>query len=136
VIGQEALLEDPHFTTENGSPTNYVELNKILDDVFATKTGDEWMEIFLPHGLMFCAVQNILDVVSDPQAIANEFLVPFDHPVQGKINIPAYPIKFSGCNAETKTAAPQLGEHTDSILQAAGYSPSEIEEFRKEGVVK
>ncbi len=134
--GQEALLEDPHFTTESGAPANYAELNRIFDNVFATRTGDEWMEIFLPHGLMFCAVQNILDVVTDPQAIANEFLVPFDHPVQGKIKIPAYPIKFSGCTAETKTAAPQLGEHTDSILQAAGYSPSEIEEFRKEGVVK
>ncbi len=134
--GQEALLEDPHFTTENGSPKNYAELNQILDEVFLTKTGDEWMEIFLPHGLMFCAVQNILDVVSDPQAIANEFMVPFDHPVQGQIKIPAYPIKFSGCTAETKTAAPKLGEHTDSVLQAAGYTPSEIEELRKEGVVK
>ena len=94
------------------------------------------MEIFLPHGLMFCAVQNILDVISDPQAIANEFLVPFDHPVQGKIKIPAYPIKFSGCTAETKTAAPRLGEHTDSILRDAGFSQDEIKDLRKEGIVK
>jgi crotonobetainyl-CoA:carnitine CoA-transferase CaiB-like acyl-CoA transferase len=134
--GQEALLEDPHFTTDSGSPANYAELNRIFDKVFATKTADEWMEIFLPQGLMFCSVQNILDVVTDPQAIANEYLVPFDHPVQGRIKIPAYPIKFSGCAAETKTAAPQLGQHTNSVLQAAGYSSSEIEELRKQGVVK
>jgi crotonobetainyl-CoA:carnitine CoA-transferase CaiB-like acyl-CoA transferase len=134
--GQEALLEVPRFTTENGCPADYVELNKIFDEVFATRTGDEWMEIFLPYGLMFCAVQNILDVITDPQAIANEFLVPFDHPVQGKIKIPAYPIKFSGCTAETKTAAPLLGQHTDSVLQEAGFSQAEIEELRKDGVVK
>jgi crotonobetainyl-CoA:carnitine CoA-transferase CaiB-like acyl-CoA transferase len=136
VTEQAALLEDPRFTTETGTPRNYVELTEMFDKVFATKTGDEWMETFLPHGLMFCAVQNILDVVNDPQALANDFLVPFEHPVQGKIKIPGYPIKFSACAAGTKSAAPLLGEHTDSVLQAAGYSRVEIDDFRKRGVVK
>ncbi len=136
VTGQEALLEDPRFTTESGAPANYVELNEILDNVFATKTGDEWMEIFLPHGLMFCAVQNILDVVTDPQALANDYIVPFEHPIQGNVKIPAYPIKFSACAAGTKSAAPQLGEHTDEVLEAAGYSRAQIDSLKKEGVIK
>jgi crotonobetainyl-CoA:carnitine CoA-transferase CaiB-like acyl-CoA transferase len=29
-----------------------------------------------------------------------------------------------------------LGEHTDDILQEAGFSSEEIEDLRKEGVVK
>jgi len=136
VTEQDALLEDSRFTTESGAPDNYAELNEIFDKVFATKTGDEWMEIFLPHGLMFCAVQNILDVVTDPQALANDYLVPFEHPVQGDIQIPAYPIKFSGCTAETKRAAPQLGEHTDAVLEDAGYSKAQIDSLKKAGVVK
>jgi formyl-CoA transferase len=94
------------------------------------------METFLPHGLMFCAVQNILDVKTDPQAMANDYLVNFEHPHQGNIQIPGYPIKFSGCHAGTKTAAPQLGEHTNVVLQEAGFSEEEIERLKKDGVVK
>lgn len=133
---QTALLEDPRYTTEAGGPTNYVELNKIFDKVFATKTGDEWMEIFLPHGLMFCSVQSIEDVKTDPQALANNFIVPFEHPVQGKVQIPGYPIAFSECYAGTRSAAPRLGEHTNAILQELGYSKEEIEDFKKEGIIK
>jgi crotonobetainyl-CoA:carnitine CoA-transferase CaiB-like acyl-CoA transferase len=136
VTGQEALLKDPHFTTESGAPDNYPELNEIFNKVFATKTGDEWMEIFLPLGLMFCAVQNILDVVTDPQALANDYLVPFEHPIEGSVKFPAYPIKFSACAAGTKTAAPQLGEHTDAVLEEAGYSKAQIDSLKKEGIVK
>jgi crotonobetainyl-CoA:carnitine CoA-transferase CaiB-like acyl-CoA transferase len=133
---QTALLEDPRYTTDSVGPTNYVELNKIFDQVFATKTADEWMEIFLPHGLMFCSVQTIEDVKTDPQALVNDFVVPFEHPLQGKVQIPGYPIKFSGCSAGTKSAAPQLGEHTDDILQGLGYSARDLEELKKEGVVR
>ncbi len=136
VTGQDALMKDRRYTTEDGSPANYAELNEIFDKVFATRTGAEWMETFLPHGLMFCAVQNILDVKTDPQAMANDYLVNFEHPHQGNIQIPGYPIKFSGCNVGTKTAAPQLGEHTNVVLQEAGFSEEQIERLKKEGVVK
>ena len=136
VTGQTQLLEDGRYTTENGAPANYAELNEIFDKVFATRTSAEWMEKFLPHGLMFCAVQNILDVKTDPQALANDYLVPFEHPHQGTIQIPGYPIKFSGCHAGTRAAAPQLGEHTNLVLQEAGFSVEEIERLRDEGVVK
>jgi crotonobetainyl-CoA:carnitine CoA-transferase CaiB-like acyl-CoA transferase len=135
-IGQTDLLKDQRYTSESGRPMNYPELNEILDEVFATKTADEWMEIFLPHGLMFCAVQDILDVITDPQALANDFMVPFEHPVQGKIKIPAYPISFSASYAGTRNMAPLLGEHTDSVLNELGYSEQDIEQLKQDGIVK
>ena len=94
------------------------------------------MQIFLPHGLMFCSVQSIVEVPDDPQAIANDFLVPFKHPFQGEVKIPGYPIHFSACAAGTKSAAPQLGEHTNEVLQDLGCSKEEIENLKKEGVIK
>lgn len=60
----------------------------------------------------------------------------FEHPVQGSVKIPGYPVQFSACDAGTTAAAPQLGEHTDRILQELGYSSQEIEQFKKDGVVK
>jgi len=128
-------LHDPRFTTEDHAPKNFVELNAIFDKVFASKTRDEWMEIFLSHGLLACSVQRIQEVPDDPQALANNFVVPFDHPLQGKVKIPGYPVYFSACAAGTRSAAPQLGEHTNMIMRELGYSDRDIEKLKKEGII-
>jgi crotonobetainyl-CoA:carnitine CoA-transferase CaiB-like acyl-CoA transferase len=133
---QTALLNDPHFTDDSGNPTNYDGLIEIFDEVFATKPRDEWMEIFRKRGLMFCSVQRIWEVQSDPQALANDYVVPLDHPVQGQIKIPGYPVYFSACKAGTRSVAPKLGEHTNQILREIGYADPDIATLRNEGVIR
>jgi len=66
--GQNGLLDDQRYTNDSGGPVNFIELNRIFDEVFATRSRDEWMDIFQPHGLMFCSVQQIQEVPNDPQA--------------------------------------------------------------------
>ena len=134
--GQKELLDDPRYTNDAGGPDDFVELNRIFDKVFATRTRDEWMEIFQAQGLMFCSVQHILEVVTDAQALENGYLAAFDHPVQGQVTIPGYPVYFGACNAGTRRAAPQLGEHTDEVLQQLGLSSPEIESLRNDGIIK
>jgi crotonobetainyl-CoA:carnitine CoA-transferase CaiB-like acyl-CoA transferase len=63
-------------------------------------------------------------------------MVPFEHPIQGSIQIPAYPISFSESYAGTRSMGPSLGEHTDSVLNELGYSDQDIENFKQEGIVK
>ena len=134
--GQSSLLDDQRYTSEAGGPLNFVELNKIFDEVFAGRSRDEWMDIFQAHGLMFCSVQQIQEVTDDPQALDNDYLTPFTHPVQGPVAIPGYPVQFGKCQAGTRSAAPQLGEHTDLILKNLGYSGAEIEKLKIDKVVQ
>ncbi len=134
--GQSRLLDDQRYTNESGGPDDFVELNRIFDEVFVTRSRDEWMDIFQAHGLMFCSVQQIQEVPDDPQALANGYLMPFTHPDQGEITIPGYPVQFSNCQAGTRSAAPKLGEHTDLVLQNLGYSGHEIEKLKKCRVIQ
>jgi crotonobetainyl-CoA:carnitine CoA-transferase CaiB-like acyl-CoA transferase len=134
--GQEALLSDERYTDKEGRPVTSSELIEIFDAVFLKKTRDEWMEIFQSLGLMFCSILHIQEVASDPQAIVNDYVVPFNHPSMGNINIPGYPVHFSESSAGTRFSAPSIGEHTDEILQGLGYSSEDIEDLKKEGIIK
>ena len=133
---QTELLKDPRYTNDAGGPADFIELNRIFDEVFAARSRDEWMEIFQAQGLMFCSVQHIQEVANDEQALENGYLAAFNHPVQGPVTIPGYPVHFSACNAGTWKAAPQLGEHTDEVLQQMGLSDVDIESLRKDGIIK
>jgi CoA:oxalate CoA-transferase len=46
-----------------------------------------------------------------------------------------FPVKLSATPAQLRRPAPQLGEHTDLVLGALGYSPERIATLRRDGVV-
>ena len=48
----------------------------------------------------------------------------------------ASPLKFSATPASYRSAPPQLGEHTEEVLNRAGFSDTELEELKKNGVLE
>ena len=55
--------------------------------------------------------------------------------VIGKVKIPGYPVHFSAARAGTKSAAPNIGEHTDTVMKDIGLTDQEIEKLKNEGVI-
>jgi crotonobetainyl-CoA:carnitine CoA-transferase CaiB-like acyl-CoA transferase len=135
-MGKETLLKDRKYTDEAVRPVTSPELIEMFDAAFLEKTRDQWMEVFQPLGLMFCPVLHVTEVEHDPQAIVNGYVVPYEHRSLGKINIPGYPIHFSANSAGTRFSAPGIGEHTAEILKEIGYESEEIENLKKQGIVK
>jgi formyl-CoA transferase len=134
--GQTVLLSDPRFADDSGRKVHCAELIAIFDKVFATKTRDEWVEILLKEKLMVCAVLNVDEIRDDPQARVNGYLVDFKDRLLGDVAIPGYPVHFSANRAGTRSFAPNLGEHTDLVMREIGYTDQEIQELKKEGVIK
>jgi crotonobetainyl-CoA:carnitine CoA-transferase CaiB-like acyl-CoA transferase len=135
-IEREELIDDPRFADPDTRKDNYGALIAICDRTLALKTREEWLEIFRDHGLIYNAVNHLADVMVDQQALENGYIVDFEYSGIGKIKIPGYPIHFSANSAGTKSAAPSLGEHTEEILLEHGYSKSEIEQLREEGIIR
>ncbi|MCP4575095.1 MAG: CoA transferase [Deltaproteobacteria bacterium] len=125
--GQPHLISDPRYATLEARANNSTGLVEYFDQVFATRSRDEWMAIFLERGLMFCSIQHAGEVKNDPQARANDYVMDFEDPSLGNIQIPGYPIHFSACTAGTRKLAPKLGEHTRTVLLENGYTQLEIE---------
>jgi len=136
ITNQTHLQNDPHYATPEARGVNSIELMKIFDAVFLTRTRDEWLELLQEKGLMFAPVQTFDEVLTDPQAIANDYVVDFNHPSLGQVQLPGYPVHFSANSAGTHDAAPDQGEHTQQVLLEMGYSDAEIQSLERENVIK
>ena len=130
------LENDPRFAETMDRIKNAPELIQILDEAFQQKPREAWMKEFTDVGLMFAPIQKLSEVIEDPQAIANHYIVDFAHPNLGNILIPGYPASFSANAAGMKRAAPGLGEHTDQVMKEMGLSDAEIADLKETNVIK
>lgn len=137
VLGLEHLEKAPKFQDFAVREQNREELIRILDEVFATKTRQEWMQILGREDLIYSVVNTFNDLAEDPQVIANEYVEDFDHEVLGKVKMVGLPVKLSKTpGVATRTRAPELGEHTEQILlDIAGYSWEDIAKLKDNEVI-
>jgi crotonobetainyl-CoA:carnitine CoA-transferase CaiB-like acyl-CoA transferase len=115
-VGRDEWLDDPRFVDARSRAVNAVELIGELDQIFATKSLDEWAEIFAGEPDFFWSpVNTVEDVVADEQFHAAGGMV--DVP-DGPAVIPmvATPADFHGTPWAPRSPAPQLGQHTDEVL--------------------
>jgi crotonobetainyl-CoA:carnitine CoA-transferase CaiB-like acyl-CoA transferase len=134
-LGMPELENDPRFHSIEARGENAKELIAIMDKKFATKTREEWFEIFERQGLIHTPVQTPTEVVDDPQAIANDYVTSFEHPVLGKTKMVGFPWDFSQTPASIRREAPELGQHTEEILLEMGYSWDDISKLKNEGAI-
>ncbi len=135
VLGLDNLLNDPRFATPEARAENARDLIAILDEMMLQKNRDEWLTILQREGLNFVPVQQFDEVLKDPQALVNGYVVNVDHPVMGKIAMPGFPIQFSA-NETCTEPAPERGQHTDAVLDELGYGAAEIASFKQMGIAK
>lgn len=135
-IGRPELQHDPRFADFDIRLDNREALVEILDEVFPTKTGEEWYRALNAAGdLMFTLVNAMKDIPSDPQLLANDYITTWDHPALGKIKWPGFVVQFTETPADIRTPAPELGEHTEEILLELGYDWDAIAELREDCVI-
>jgi crotonobetainyl-CoA:carnitine CoA-transferase CaiB-like acyl-CoA transferase len=135
-IEREDLEHDPRFETFEPRIENHVPLFNILVEAFMSRTLAEWKIRLTEASFPWGPVQTLPEVIIDPQARANGFFVPFEHPNYGRIELVANPVNLSETPATIRTLAPEFGQHTEETLLECGYSWADIGEFKKERVIR
>ena len=132
--GHPEWLSDERFATGRGRAVNAAELIGLLDEIFATKSLDEWAEIFAAEPELFWSpVNSIDDLVVDEQFHAAKGVVQVPDE-QSSVPMVATPVDFAGEPPVPRYRAPHLGEHTRELLAELGLAPDEVEALLAEGV--
>jgi len=85
---------------------------------------------------IFTVVNTISDLENDPQVIANEYIVDYEHPSLGAMKLLGLPVRLSATPGEPRGRAPEHGEHTELVLsELLGYKWEDIDRLHKEGVI-
>lgn len=133
----QRLENDPRFENMDQRNKNSEELIAILDTVFLSKPRQYWLDAFSKKKEMIYGVINTIgELITDPQVIDNNMIEDFEHPALGSIKKLRIPIGLSKTPPKTRLPAPEAGQHTEEILiDICGYSWSEIEELKDQGVI-
>jgi crotonobetainyl-CoA:carnitine CoA-transferase CaiB-like acyl-CoA transferase len=100
------------------------------------KSTEEWIEIFDHAGVPASPVRRIAELADDPQVVANDLNVKFDHPVAGPMTMVGPLVHMSETPVRARSAPPTLGQHNEEILAELGYSSAQIDELRSSAVIR
>jgi crotonobetainyl-CoA:carnitine CoA-transferase CaiB-like acyl-CoA transferase len=135
-LGLEHLIDDPRFDSMEKRRERSEELVAILDEAFLVRTKDEWVKVFPDYELVFGAVQNYTELAHDPQMIANDYITTIDHPAMAPMKVAGIPVKLYDTHGKIQDPAPELGQHTEEVLQeVVDYTWEEIGRFKEEGII-
>lgn len=136
-IGRGDLAEDARCADMFTRGEHCTDLIAEFDRTFATKTRPEWFNILKEGKDFICGpVNDLYDLITDPQVLANKYITEFDHPACGPIKIIGSPFHFSDTPAAVRLPAPEFGQHTEEVLiELGGYTWEEMEKLRAEEII-
>ena len=134
--GRPELIEDERFRTLSDRVRNIDDTYQETGRILATRTTAEWMELFEGSSVPVNAVNSLDDLQKDEHLEAVGFWSEMDHPTEGKLRMPGFPVNFSATPATIRRHPPRLGEHSVEVLSEAGYSSTQIEEMLAGGVTR
>jgi formyl-CoA transferase/CoA:oxalate CoA-transferase len=135
VIGRPDLVEDPRFATNGQRHAHRKELIPILEETFASRTGEEWLQALQEEGIPSGPINTVDRVLSDPQVLHRGMVAEMEHPLCGRLKVVNTPVKVIPGGAQVIQPPPALGQHTDEVLRRVGYTAEEISQFRRERII-
>ena len=134
-LGREELATDPKFESVDKRNKNGNELTSIMEEIMLSRNTEEWVERLVNEGVPAGPVNTIDKVLSDPQVLHQQMVVPVDW-VQGEtVWLAGNPIKVSEVE-QVFRSPPIIGQHTEEVMsQLLGYSEARVAELRREKII-
>ncbi|NMK49195.1 CoA transferase [Achromobacter sp. Bel] len=132
------VTEEPRLAEYAGERDGWEkrdEIYALVRDTLAKASTADWFTKLDAAGIWCSPVYGYADLVDDPQIAHNGTFVEYEHPTEGRIKTPGFPIRFSKTPSQVARGAPLTGQHTDEVLRDFGFSADEIAAHAASGAV-
>ena len=133
-IGLPELAEDERFVPSANLIKNSDAATAILKEQFASQDLDHWTKILESETGVWAVLASPREVLSDPQVIANEYLVPNQDDNGKTYHVVAPPVQYNETRPEP-ARGPEYGEHTELALIEAGVTWEELADAKAKGAI-
>ena len=133
-IGRDDMIADERFKDGMSRFQHREACVAELDATFARRTLAEWRRALADAEGVWAPMQSAREVHDDPQALANDYLPVVDRGDGTSFTLVASPVQFDE-RAPALGPAPELGQHTEEVLLAAGLSWEDLASLKDAGAI-
>ena len=133
ILDRPDLSANPILKDRRTRRRNLPQVMAVLDEILATRTTAEWVEIFDEAGIPCMPISSLEDVVADPHLADVDFWHEIDHPTEGRIRLMNPPYSFTQSQPSIRRPPPRFAEHTREILAELGYDDEAADRLIDDG---
>ncbi|MFF9131744.1 CaiB/BaiF CoA transferase family protein [Streptomyces sp. NPDC014806] len=135
LVGRPELAEEPWFATGEGRARHAGLLDEAVGRWIAARTREEVLAAFEKAEAAIAPVQDVREIMTDPQYQALGTITTVDDPELGPLRMQNVLFRLSATPGAIRWAGRPHGADTDAVLAEAGLTPAEIAALRAEGAV-
>jgi len=122
-LGHPELCARAEFASNDDRTRNEPVLREALESILREATSAHWLAAFEAAGLPCSPINDVGQVLADPQVVARNMVVYVDDPEAGRLHMAGNPIKLSGVDdPSVRGAVPDLDGNRAAILRELGLS--------------
>jgi crotonobetainyl-CoA:carnitine CoA-transferase CaiB-like acyl-CoA transferase len=127
LVGEPDIIDtDPRFASQETRTRNAEAAGAYLAQHLPARTTAQWLELLHGADIPVTAVNAIEDLFDDPHLKAVGLFEDVEHPTEGMLKTPRFPVQFSASPASVRRLAPNLGEHNQDVLGGAPESQAPL----------
>ena len=133
---EEPKLMEPRFAEPAQRGLNGEELDQIVLESIKDRSKWDLFPKAADARILFGLVQTPGELAECPQLESRDFYREIEHPVMGKVKVPAVMFNFSLTPYELQMPAPTLGQHNQEVYgDGLEYSEEDLTRFRRSGAI-
>ncbi len=130
------LKADERFAGPFGRAEHKDALVTALEEHFRTRPAAEWCERLTAADVPNAPVLDYAGVAEHPQFWENGYLQEIETPNLGRMRVPGPPVRLSETPSRIQGGGPELGQHTEEVLLASGFTWDEVAALRESGATR
>jgi formyl-CoA transferase len=134
LIGRDDLGNDPQLATNEGRVKRVAELDQAIGSWAKTMNTTKALEILDSVAVPAGRIYTVADIANDPHYKARDNIQTIRMQDGSQLDVPGVIPKLSRTPGSIKMLAPDIGEHTDAILNSIGLSDDQIKSLKERGV--